>query len=309
MTLAQIDRGELAEAERLLAACAGDGAEQDRYFTYNWAIFARARLARAAGEDERALDDLLECGRRQVAIPAPNPAVLPWRSEAALAAHALGRAAEARELVEEELRLARAFGAPRAIGIALRTAGLLRAGRAAIGLLGEAADVLARSPSRLEHARTLVELGVAQHRAGERSLARATLREGLDAAHHCGAGALATRAHAELVATGARPRRPAVRGADALTPSELRVSELAARGLTNREIAQALFVSAKTVEFHLRNAYAKLRIGSRRELAGALRGGRSGAPVDRDRRAAHGGPVVGAELRDYAGELGGRDPA
>ena len=86
-----------------------------------------------------------------------------------------------------------------------------------------------------------------------------------------------------------------MRGAEALTPSELRVAELAEQGLTNREIAQALFISTKTVEFHLRNAYLKLRIRSRRELTAALHAGRaraSGAPVDRDRGTARGGSVL-----------------
>jgi DNA-binding CsgD family transcriptional regulator len=275
--LALIDRGELDAAHQALDASAGDGAEQDRYFTYNWALFARGRLALARGDAERALADLLECGRRAAAIPAPNPAVLPWRSEAAVAALKLGDAVQANELAQEELRLARSFGAPRALGIALRVAGLVR-GTAGIASLSEAVALLEGSPSRMEHARALVDLGAAQRRAGHQTDARETLRVGLDAAYHAGANGLAALARAELVAAGARPRRPAVRGADALTPSELRVSELAEQGLTNREIAQALFISTKTVEFHLRNAYLKLRIRSRRELTDALRGGARAAP-------------------------------
>jgi DNA-binding CsgD family transcriptional regulator len=271
--LAQIDRGDLDAAQRALDESAGDGAEQDRYFTYNWALFARARLALARGNAEAALADLLECGRRQVAIPAPNPAVLSWRSEAAVAALRLGDAERARELAQEELQLARRFRAPRALGVALRAAGLARGGAEGLALLSEAVAALAESPARVEHARALVELGAAQRRAGHQTTARETLRIGLDAAYHYGANGLATLARTELVAAGARPRRPAVRGADALTPSELRVSELAERGLTNREIAQALFISTKTVEFHLRNAYLKLRIRSRRDLTGALRRG------------------------------------
>jgi DNA-binding CsgD family transcriptional regulator len=293
MALAHLDRGELEQAARLVDR-PDEG--QDQYFTYNWALFARGRLSRMSGDPARALEDLQECGRRQLAVPAPSPAVLPWRSEAALAAHALGLEREARELAAEELRLARAIEAPRALGIALRVAGIVAGGTPGLGLLEDAVAVLAGSPSRLEHARALIDLGAAQRRAGDRALARATLREGLDAAHHFGAGALAAVARTELIAAGARPRRPAMRGADSLTPSELRVSELAERGLTNREIAQALFVSTKTVEFHLRNAYGKLRIRSRQELSGALRGGtpapRSGAPEDGDGSPARRGAVV-----------------
>lgn len=267
--LAHIERSELDEAQRLVSVPAG---EDDRHFTYNWALFARGRLALAGGDPERALEDLLECGRRQIAVPAPSPAVLPWRSEAAIAAWRLGRTSFAQELADEELRLARVVDSPRTVGVALRAAGIVSGGSDGIALLEEAVAALERSPSRLEHARALVDLGAARRHAGHMATARDALREGLDAAHHYGATALADLARAELVAAGARPRRPAMRGADALTPSELRVSELAAQGLTNREIAQALFVSTKTVEFHLRNAYLKLRIRSRRELAGALRG-------------------------------------
>jgi DNA-binding CsgD family transcriptional regulator len=297
IALAHLDRGELDDAARLVDS-PSEG--QDQHFTYNWPLFARGRLKLMRGDAAGALEDLLECGRRQAAVPAPNPAVLPWRSEAAVAAHKLGRTEQAGELAREELRLARGFGAPRALGTALRAAGLVTAGAEGLALLEQAVAVLGTSPSRLEHARAFVDLGSARRRAGQQALARETLREALDASHRCGATELERFAHAELIAAGARPRRAAVRGAEALTPSELRVAELAERGLTNREIAQALFISTKTVEFHLRNAYLKLRIRSRRELTAALHGGRasgtggrgSGSPVDRDRGTARGGTVV-----------------
>jgi DNA-binding CsgD family transcriptional regulator len=295
MALAHIDRGEHAQAHALVGV-PEEG--QDAHFTYNWSLFARGRLALAQHQPERALEDLLECGRRQLAVPAPNPGVLAWRSEAALAAHRLGRDEQARELAEEELQLARAFGSPRALGVALRAVGLVAEGQQRLPLLEQAVQALERSPAQLELARALVDLGAAQCEAGQRTPARETLRMSLDIAHHARADGLAGAARAELVAAGARPRRPAVRGADALTPSERRVAELAERGLTNREIAQALFVSTKTVEFHLRNAYFKLRISSRAELPEALRasGGpaepSSGATVDGDGGAARGGAVV-----------------
>ena len=269
IALAQLDRGDPQTAARLLAA-EPDGSDSEP-FTHNWILFARGRLALASGGDPAvALELLQECGRRQAAIPAPSPCVLPWRSEAAIAALKLQRAEQARELAHDELRRARAAGSPRALGTALRGAGLVAGGRPGIALLEEAVAALERSPARLERARALVDLGAAQRRARQQTAARETLRLGLDAAYRCGAAGLAAQARAELVAAGARPRRPALSGVQALTPSERRVSELAADGLTNREIAQALFVSTKTVEFHLRNAYLKLRIRSRRELAAAL---------------------------------------
>lgn len=266
--LALLDSGDVDRAEQLLAHPPDDRLSEP--FTYNWVLFARGRLALHRGDPEAALADLLECGRRQEAIPAPCPCVLPWRSEAAIAALKLERTDQAHALAHEELQRARRFGAPRALAAALRAAGLVAGGTPGIALLEEAAETIERSPARLERARVLIDLGAALRRGRQQTAARETLRLGLDAAYRCGADGLADLARAELIAAGARPRRPALEGVHALTPSERRVSELAANGLTNREIAQALFVSTKTVEFHLRNAFLKLRIRSRRELQAAL---------------------------------------
>jgi DNA-binding CsgD family transcriptional regulator len=136
----------------------------------------------------------------------------------------------------------------------------------ALDRLREAVETLEASAAELEHARALTDLGAALRRAGKRSEAQDSLRRGLDLAHRCGALSTAERARAELTAAGARPRRAALTGFDALTASERRVAELALEGLTNREIAQALFVTVKTVEWHLGNTYGKLGISSRREL-------------------------------------------
>jgi DNA-binding CsgD family transcriptional regulator len=130
--------------------------------------------------------------------------------------------------------------------------------------------LLEAAPSRLEHARTLVELGAALRRDQQRAAAREPLRVGLDLAQRCGAERLASRAEEELRATGARPRRRELAGRDALTASERRVARMAAEGLSNPEIAQSLFVTIKTVEMHLGHAYRKLDVGSRAELAGVL---------------------------------------
>jgi len=126
------------------------------------------------------------------------------------------------------------------------------------------------SPARYERARSLTEYGAALRRAGRRREAREPLREALELADRCGALRTARRAREELLATGARPRRAARSGADSLTPSERRVCRLATEGLSNREIAQALFVTVRTVEGHLTQAYMKLDIASREQLAAAL---------------------------------------
>jgi len=107
-------------------------------------------------------------------------------------------------------------------------------------------------------------------RAGRRADALGPLRQAAELAECCGAAALAARAGVELGVAGAVGRRYAFSGADALTPSERRVARMAADGPSNREIAQTLFVTVKTVENHLGRVYAKLAIGSRTELAEAL---------------------------------------
>jgi DNA-binding CsgD family transcriptional regulator len=130
--------------------------------------------------------------------------------------------------------------------------------------------VLSESPARLEQARALVDLGAAQRRAGHREAARTRLAEGLDGAVVCGAAPLVAYARAELALAGARPRRDRVTGRDALTPSELRVVRIAVAGRSNREIAEQLWVTPKTVETHLSRAYRKLGIKARAELEAAL---------------------------------------
>ena len=126
------------------------------------------------------------------------------------------------------------------------------------------------SEARVEHIRAQTDLGAHLRRANRRAEAREHLRAALDGAHHAGAGAIAARAETELRATGARPRRVALSGLDSLTASERRVAELAREGMTNREIAQTLFVTARTVEGHLTQVFRKLDLSARDELAGAL---------------------------------------
>lgn len=168
------------------------------------------------------------------------------------------------------MALARAFGAPRCLGVALRAAGLVHEGSARVQLLREAVEVLESSYGVLEHARALIDLGTTTRLTGAATDARALLARGQELAMSCGASAVVEPARHELRAAGARPRRAALSGIDSLTPSERRVAQLAADGMGNREIAQSLFVTEKTVETHLGNAYAKLKIRSRTELPAAF---------------------------------------
>jgi DNA-binding CsgD family transcriptional regulator len=160
----------------------------------------------------------------------------------------------------------------------LRILGLAERGRRGIELLTEAVEAGDHQPPRLEQIIALIDLGAARRRANQRAAAREPLRRALDLSYRGGATALAERARTELAATGARPRRVVLSGVESLTPSERRVAGLAAKGLTNGEIAEALFITPKTVEFHLRHSYRKLEISGRGELADALGDGDGDLP-------------------------------
>jgi DNA-binding CsgD family transcriptional regulator/tetratricopeptide (TPR) repeat protein len=263
------ERGDLDAAEAALTKAGLDDEIPDT-FIHNFALRPRAEMRVAAGRLEAGIADLDELGRRLVARGQDNPALHPWRSALATALLRLGEAERARALAEEELDLARPWGARRAIGIALRAVGLCEAADGDLAHLRESVEVLAGTGAELEHARSLVELGAAIRRLGTRAQAREHLREGMELAHHCGAAPLVERAREELLATGARPRRIVRTGIAALTPSQLRVAHMAAEGLTNREIAQALFVTQRTVEGHLTHAFQKLDVTSRGQLAERL---------------------------------------
>ncbi|HTF50419.1 MAG TPA: AAA family ATPase [Pseudonocardia sp.] len=259
---ALVERGEVrAAAERLDAAVVP--------MNLSLLLDSRGRLRTAQGRFADAVEDFLASGKRLAARGTRHPGMLAWRSNAALALIHLDQSREARQLADEELDLARRLGVPRALGIALRAAGLVRGGPAGVALLEEAATVLARSSARLEQARALADYGAALRRANRRTESREPLRRALDLAVQCGAAPLADRARQDLVAAGVRPRR-AASGVDALTPSELRVVRMAADGMGNRAIAQALFVTIKTVEVHLSSAYRKLDVASRAALPAAL---------------------------------------
>jgi DNA-binding CsgD family transcriptional regulator len=239
---------------------------------------ARGRLRLAQGRAADALADFQDCGALFGAdvwgMPIRETGYVHARSGAALALLRLGQRQQACQLADAELADVRVFGAPRALGVALRAAGLARGGQEGLALFRESVAALDGSPALLERARSLAELGAALRRDGQRAAARDPLARALDLAARCGARPLAARAREELRAAGARPRRPWRTGVDALTPSELRVARLAAEGRSNREIAYELYVTLKAVEGHLARAYAKLGIEGRSHLARALAAGK-----------------------------------
>ena len=174
-------------------------------------------------------------------------------------------------LAEAELRAARSWGTPRAIGVALRAKGLILGGDEGLAALTEAVEVLRSGTALLETAYAEAGLGIVQRHGNNRRAARETLRRALTLAQRLGAVRLAERVHGELLAAGGLPRRSEHFGAEALTASEHRVALLAAVGRTNRAIARELFVTRRTVETHLTRAYRKLGIQGRSELGRVLR--------------------------------------
>jgi DNA-binding CsgD family transcriptional regulator/Tfp pilus assembly protein PilF len=265
----------LAERGELEAAEAADQryrlAEQfPTTMQAGWLLASRGRLRLAELRPAAALGDLFAAGDLFARLRIVSPSIASWRSDAALAHLALGERADAKALTAEEVTLAQAFNGPRTLGKALRAAGLTEGGRRGIELLREAERVLDGSGARLEHARAMTDLGAALRRAGQQAESRDVLRLALDLAHRLGAYALTERTRTELIAAGGRPRRLVLSGLDSLTSSERRAAQLAAAGLSNREIAQNLFVTARTVEGHLTHAYRKLAITSRDQLPAAL---------------------------------------
>ena len=264
LTQIQVERGDLAGAAATLAGSDDPGAGPE---TGHLWLRSRLELDLAQGRPETVLTDIEEYRLRLGTIV--NPVWAPWRSLEARALDRLGRREEGMELIEAELALAREWGASGAIGHALRVLGTLQR-EGGFDSLEEAVAVLEGSPARLERAKALAALGSHLRRARRPTDAREPLRRALELAGSCGADGLAEHVRSELYATGARPRTEATQGAQALTTSERRVAELAADGQTNRDIAQGLFVTPKTVEVHLTSVYRKLGISSRRELKAAL---------------------------------------
>jgi DNA-binding CsgD family transcriptional regulator/tetratricopeptide (TPR) repeat protein len=266
---ALLDRGKFDDARAVLAA-AGYPDELPLSVHLFFFQLARGRLEVMAGDPDRGVADLLDLGARTQRIPFDNPADLPWRRYAVEGLMLLGRHTDAAALGSEELGIAERWGAPASVAACLRTLGNVLGAKDGIGLLRKAVGIAADSGAQIQHARALVDLGAALRRANKRAEARERLREGAELGYRLGTAALVERANAELAATGARPRKEPVGGVYALTASERRVAELAAQDKSNKEIAQALFVTVKTVEVHLSSVYRKLAINSRRQLTAAL---------------------------------------
>ena len=264
----KLARGQGQEARHLL----DDGLDEET-ISGLMVLELRGQILLEAGELEESLRVLHRARRWARAWAIDNPAVSNWRGLMAAALYQAGHVRRAVALAHENLTLARAFGAPRTLGSALRTTAAVAEHVHRLSLLSEAVQVLEDSGSTLELALALIDLGtllLGQQDTQDR--ARDYLRLGADAAFRCGAAPLVDRAQRELRAAGGRPRRAALSGAGSLTPMEEKVAQLASAGYANSQIAEMLFVSNKTVEGHLSRIYRKLGIRSRRELAASLHG-------------------------------------
>lgn len=283
-----IERDQLQEAAETLNAA--EAHERSNMIDVAWLLHARGRLALAQSRPAQALVDLENAGRWLSERLGVTHTVLPWRADAALAALMVGDRGRARELIEPTLEAAERAGTTAMWGRRLRVLGLIEGGDDGLDLLRRGVDCLQRSQAALDHAQALADLGAALRRAGRRSDCRPVLQHALDRAHRLGAQRLEVRVRDELAVLGLRPRRAHMTGAGSLTPSERRVAQLAADGMSNPQIAQALFVTPKTVEFHLRHVYGKLGISGRTGLRAALA---DGEPSAAERRAD--GEQAGAE--------------
>ena len=261
--LALLDSGELEAVEADLEAVAPEHWHEGTPGSFSL-FWARAQLRLEQGRYDDAAADL-DVLRRRGELVGPglrtnNDVRHPVE---VLLAHRRGEAEEARDHAAAELDVAHRFGGDGYVGTMLRISGIVAEPDDRLGFLRESVGVLRGSVFRLEVARSLVELGAELRRRGERAAAREPLSEGLDLAYRCGAGGVVSQAMEELRAAGARPRRAVREGPDALTATESRMAVLAASGRSNREIAQELCVTLKTVEGTLMRAYSKLGISGR----------------------------------------------
>jgi DNA-binding CsgD family transcriptional regulator len=266
---ALVEQGCLAEADELLTRHRMSDELPDS-LAYRLLLGSRGHLRLAQGRDQEALDDFTELMRREEQFGPANLFLTPYRSLAAIALSRLAKSEQANRMVDECLIAARTWGAPRMLAMALQQASVVKGGERGLDLLRESVALMGNTQALLVRAHCLVDYGAALRRAGRRSEAVVQLRQGLDIAYRCQAKPLVQLAREELKVLGTRPRRTAISGLDSLTASERRVAQLASEGRANRAIAQALFVTNRTVEVHLTHTYQKLGIRSRDDLAAAM---------------------------------------
>ncbi|HWN72762.1 MAG TPA: LuxR C-terminal-related transcriptional regulator, partial [Solirubrobacterales bacterium] len=264
------ERDELKEAEAAFRSVGMETGPIPESMVFLFLLLIRSHLRFEQGDMEGAAEDFLALagqGENLGIGDAPTAIASPWGVRALMA---IGEHERAREHADRTMTFVRRWGAPSLVAHGMRALAAARGGEEEIELLQEAVAMAKGSFGDIDRIHALLELGQALRRAERRAEAREPLREALKLARRCGAVRAAKHARDELQATGETVRRFAPIGVESLTPSERRVADLAASGLTNRQIAQTLFVTVKTVESHLSAAYDKLDIDSRRQLPAAL---------------------------------------
>ncbi|MFC3452645.1 LuxR C-terminal-related transcriptional regulator [Amycolatopsis speibonae] len=258
---ALVDLGDIDSASTLLRVHRFDR-NLDNVVDRAEVFAARGGLYQALGRSQLAYEDYLACGRELTGLGVTNPAVIAWRSQAALCAAAMGRLTLAFSLAQEELVQARRWGVPQTVGTALRAVAHLAEEGRDVELLREAIGLLRKNQSGAKSVlmRAQYELGVKLSFRGQSEEGRAALRESLDTAISIGSKVWADRVDDAI-------RRWAVASAvEKLTVREAKVANLAKAGSGNKEIAAHLKLANSTVEFHLSNVYRKLGISGRDEL-------------------------------------------
>jgi DNA-binding CsgD family transcriptional regulator len=247
-----------------------------------WTLDALAVLELGLGRPEEAAERLEELAStlRALGLSDPDLSPLPELVEARVRAGVGGELAPEIELFAAA---AQAKGQPWSLARLGRARGLIADPRECSPGFEDAIQLHGATPDRFEEARTRLCFGECLRRGGERIAAREQLRAALEAFEDLGAKPWADRAGAEMLATGERARRRDPSTLDDLTPQELQIGLLLAAGHTTKEAAAKLFLSPKTIEYHLRNVYRKLAIHSRKELAISLSplGPGSGVAVER----------------------------
>ncbi|GGV86329.1 hypothetical protein GCM10010294_66780 [Streptomyces griseoloalbus] len=231
-------------------------------------LYVRGLLAETDGDPRRAAALFRAAGRWLLQYGCVNPALLPWRSRAAEAAHALGDTGQALRLAHEELRLAERWGAPGTIGAAQLCLATMK-GEDRVERLRSAVDHLGRASDRTAYTRAVVALASAEStERSEHAVAAVPPADGAAGPH-----AVAARHPSAPVSPAAGVRSDALPPLwPSLSPGERAAAVLAARGLANREIATTLSVTTRTVELRLSSVYRKLRIRGRHELRVLARG-------------------------------------